>query len=339
MPKFIQETRETLALARTTLESFQQVSEKANVNLENLEQFTGPLGQRADELYEELQRSAIELRRTLTNVSQFTESLQDGQGTIGRLVHDDELYVSIRNVVANAEEATKRLRPVIEDMRIFTDKIARDPSQLGVRGALDRRPSGLKTGVATAAAVAAPYILPSRALGANERLTIGHIGVGGMGGSHLRDSKSLMDRGVVNIAAVCDIDERRLENASRVAGPQADVYRDYRYVLQRDDIDAVIIATPDHWHAQQTVHAAESGKHVYVEKPACCTIAEGKAMIEACNRAKIAVQIGTHGLSHPESYLAHRYLANGNIGQGPPGRHLALSDPNGRNATGQRSSG
>ena len=149
MPKFIQETRETLALARSTLESFQQVSDKAQVNLENLEQFTGPLGQRADELYEELQRSAIELRRTLTNVSQFTESLQDGQGTIGRLVHDDELYVSIRNVVANAEEATKRLRPVIEDMRIFTDKIARDPSQLGVRGALDRRPSGLKTGVAT----------------------------------------------------------------------------------------------------------------------------------------------------------------------------------------------
>jgi phospholipid/cholesterol/gamma-HCH transport system substrate-binding protein len=149
MPKFIQETRETLALARTTLESFQQVSDKAHVNLENLEQFTGPLGQRADELYEELQRSAVELRRTLTNVSQFTESLQDGQGTIGRLVHDDELYVSIRNTVANAEEVTKRLRPVIEDMRIFTDKIARDPSQLGVRGALDRRPSGLKTGVTT----------------------------------------------------------------------------------------------------------------------------------------------------------------------------------------------
>jgi phospholipid/cholesterol/gamma-HCH transport system substrate-binding protein len=149
MPLFIRETRETLALARTTLESFQQVSEKAHLNLENLEQFTGPLGQRADELYVELQRSAIELRRTLTNVSQFTESLQDSQGTIGRLVHDDEIYVSIRNVVANAEEVTRRLRPVVEDMRIFTDKIARDPGQLGVRGALERRPSGLKTGVAT----------------------------------------------------------------------------------------------------------------------------------------------------------------------------------------------
>lgn len=149
MPLFIQETRETLALARTTLDSFQQVSEKANVNLENLEQFTGPLGQRADELYVEIQRSAVELRRALTNISQFSESLRDGQGTIGRLVNDDELYISITQVVANAEEVTRRLRPVVEDVRIFTDKIARDPSQLGVRGALDRRPSGLKTGVTT----------------------------------------------------------------------------------------------------------------------------------------------------------------------------------------------
>lgn len=170
------------------------------------------------------------------------------------------------------------------------------------------------TGAATAAVMAAPCFLPSRAWGANERLTIGHIGVGGMGGHHLRDMKSRMDRGQVNVAAVCDIDERRLENASRVAGPQADVYRDYRFILQRDDIDAVIIASPDHWHAQQTVHAAECGKHVYVEKPACCTIEEGKAMIDACRRANIAVQLGTHGLSAPESYLAHRYLANGNIG-------------------------
>lgn len=147
MPKFIQETRETLAVARSTMDSFQQVSERANVNLENLEQFTGPLGQRADELYGEIQRSAVELRRALTNISQFSESLRDGQGTIGRLVNDDELYVSIAQVVANAEEVTRRLRPIVEDVRIFTDKIAREPSQLGVRGALDRRPTGLKTGV------------------------------------------------------------------------------------------------------------------------------------------------------------------------------------------------
>ena len=92
------------------------------------------------------------------------------------------------------------------------------------------------------------------------------------------------------------------------------MYRDYRYVLDRRDIDAVIIATPDHLHAVQTVHAAECGKHVYVEKPACCTIAEGKSMIEACHRNRVAVQVGSQGRSQPEAYLAHRYLVNGNIG-------------------------
>ncbi len=170
-------------------------------------------------------------------------------------------------------------------------------------------------GATAAAAMATSSFIPAHASGANERLTFGFIGVGGMGGYHLQDMKSRLDRGEVNIAAVCDIDEHRLENASRMAGPQADVYRDYRYLLERKDIDAVIIATPDHMHAVQTVHAAECGKHVYVEKPACCTIAEGKAMIEACNRAKIAVQVGSQGRSQPEAYLAHRYLANGNIGK------------------------
>ena len=170
-------------------------------------------------------------------------------------------------------------------------------------------------------AVAAPHVIPSGVLaaqgqsGANDRLTFGHIGVGGMGGYHLRDMVGRMNRGEVNIAAVCDIDDKRLANASRAAGPQADCYRDYRYVLDRKDIDAVVVATPDHWHAVQTVHAAERGKHVYVEKPACCTVEEGKAMIAAANKAGIAVQVGSQGRSQPEAYLAHRYLANGNIGR------------------------
>ena len=81
----------------------------------------------------------------------------------------------------------------------------------------------------------------------------------------------------------------------------------------------MVIATPDHWHGVQTVHAAECGKHVYVEKPACCTIEEGKAMVAAANEDKIAVQVGSQGRSQPEAYLAHRYLVNGNIGQGQHG--------------------
>ncbi len=175
--------------------------------------------------------------------------------------------------------------------------------------------------VAGGATLGFPEIIPSRVLaapgrpGANDRIILGHIGVGGMGGYHLGEMIERMKRGEVNIAAVCDIDEKRLASAAKRAGPQATPYHDYRELLQRKDIDAVIIATPDHWHGVQTVHAAECGKHVYVEKPACCTIEEGKAMVAAGKQNKVAIQIGSQGRSQPEAYAAHLYIANGMIGK------------------------
>jgi predicted dehydrogenase len=184
-----------------------------------------------------------------------------------------------------------------------------------------RRRSFLRSAGAVAAGLAGfPRFVPREVLaapgrgGANDRLTVAHIGVGGMGTYHLQNMVEKMKKGDVDVAAVCDVDESRLATASKNAGPQADVYRDYRYILERKDIDAVIVATPDHWHAVQMVHAAECGKHVYVEKPACCTIDEGKAMVKAARENKISVQVGSQGRSQPEAYLAHRYLVNGNIG-------------------------
>ncbi len=177
------------------------------------------------------------------------------------------------------------------------------------------------TAVLGGAALGFPQLIPSRVLGApgrpgaNDRLILGHIGVGGMGGFHLNAMIQKMKSAEVNIAAVCDVDEKRLETAAKKAGVQAEPYRDYRYVLDRKDIDAVVIATPDHWHGVQTVHAAESGKHVYVEKPACCTIEEGKAMVAAGNKNKVAIQLGSQGRSQPEAYAAHLYMANGMLGR------------------------
>jgi predicted dehydrogenase len=144
---------------------------------------------------------------------------------------------------------------------------------------------------------------------------IGHIGVGGMGGGHVDYTVARMKRGDVHVAAVCDCDSRRLVGAQQKAGPQAKAYRDYRELLARPDIDAVVIATPDHWHAVQTVHAAESGKHVYVEKPACCTIEEGKAMVAAGRKNNVVIQVGSQGRSQKEAYQAHLYIANGMIGE------------------------
>lgn len=166
-----------------------------------------------------------------------------------------------------------------------------------------------------AAAASLPYLIPAKVAGANERLTFGHIGVGGMGGYHLGDMKGRADRNEVNIAAVCDVDENRLAHAAKTAGPNVDVYRDYRYVLDRKDIDGVVVATPDHWHAVQMVHAAERGKHVYVEKPACCTIDEGKTMVAAAKKHKVSVQVGSQGRSTADCHAAATYLRNGMIGK------------------------
>ncbi len=173
----------------------------------------------------------------------------------------------------------------------------------------------------TAATAAAPMVLAEGVMaaqgkkGANERINVGHIGFGGRARGLFHELGPLRGRGETRSIAVCEVDDKRLVRASKEIGPQADVYRDYRYILERKDIDAVVIATPDHWHGVQFTHSAECGKHVYCEKPACCTIEEGKAMVAAARKAGVATQIGSQGRSQPEAYLMHRYLANGVIGK------------------------
>jgi predicted dehydrogenase len=182
---------------------------------------------------------------------------------------------------------------------------------------LNRRQFLAAAGTAVASA---PYLIPSGVLaargrsGANERITTAHIGVGGRGGGLMREVKRFQEDGVTKIAAVCDIDRSRLAKALEQAGARVEPYHDYRYILERKDVDAVVIGTPDHWHGVQVVHAAECGKHIYCEKPASCTIEEGKAMVAAVKKNNVSVQIGSQGRSQPEAYLAHRYLVSGNIG-------------------------
>jgi predicted dehydrogenase len=167
------------------------------------------------------------------------------------------------------------------------------------------------------AAISIPYLVPSGVLamagraGANERLTIGMIGVGGMGKGHLKQMVKFREAGVVNVAAVCDVDEKRLAAAIKLAGVGVEPYRDYRYILGRKDIDAVLIATPDHWHAVQCVHACEAGKHVFVEKPTSVTIEEGKAMVAAAKRYKRVVQVGSQSRSAKPAHDACTYIRNG----------------------------
>lgn len=166
-----------------------------------------------------------------------------------------------------------------------------------------------------------PYFIPSGVLGAagkpgaNERLTVAHIGVGGMGGVDLANMKVFRAGGSVNIAAVCDVDEERLVGAVKNAGVGVQPYRDYRYILERKDIDAVVIATPDHWHAVQTVQACETGKHVYVEKPSSVTVVEGRAMVTAARKFRRVVQVGSQARSAKPAHDACQFIRNGQLGR------------------------
>jgi predicted dehydrogenase len=174
------------------------------------------------------------------------------------------------------------------------------------------------------AALAVPYIIPSSVLGragrpsANERINLGYIGVGGMGGGHLGRGLKFRELGQTEVLAVCDVDASRLGSAAKRctdAGAKVEAYADYRSLLQRMDIDAVVISTPDHWHAVQTVHACEAGKHVYVEKPSSVTVREGQAMVNAARKHGCKVQVGAQGRSGKPAFHTCRALRNGMIGQ------------------------
>ena len=163
------------------------------------------------------------------------------------------------------------------------------------------------------AAAAGPMILPRHVLGmagqpgANDRIVTGHIGIGGQG-------QYLLDQFSENVGAVCDVHANHLQAALDKVGRRAYSCKDYRELLDREDIDAVVIATPDHWHGVQTVHACEAGKDVYCEKPASKTIAEGRAMMETARRYGRVVQIGSQGRSTADAHAACTYLRNGQLG-------------------------
>jgi predicted dehydrogenase len=173
----------------------------------------------------------------------------------------------------------------------------------------------------SALAVGALNLVPSCVLGAagrpgaNDRFVVAHIGVGGMGMSHVFNLLRFQQEGKAKIAALCDVDDNRLEAAVNNVGPGATPYRDYRYILERKDIDAVVIATPDHWHALQTVHACQTGKHVYVEKPASVTVREGQAMVAAARANKVAVQVGAQARTAKGAWHTCRAIRNGIVGK------------------------
>ncbi|MFK8110968.1 MAG: MlaD family protein [Rubripirellula sp.] len=132
----------TVKTATDTVEKAQGTVESIGRTAKNLEQFTAPFADRGDEMAAQVLRSLSSLEGALVQVEAFGRTLNNSEGTLKRFLEDDELYFQIRRTVTNIENASSRIRPIMDDVRIFSDKIARDPRELGVRGALSKRPSG-----------------------------------------------------------------------------------------------------------------------------------------------------------------------------------------------------
>ena len=232
-------------------------------------------------------------------------------------------------------------------------KLAKDqrPERLRASAALSRRAflanSGLTVSLGPALGGCLLWAKRARAdaTNPNHRIRIGLIGSGGRG----RDVLGVfLAQPNVDCPAICDVDDAMLEKGATLIeqkrGRRPEVYKDFRRVIDRKDIDAVLVATPDHWHALPTIYACQSGKDVYVEKPLATTIDEGRAMLEASRKHNRIVQMGTQwrsgehwreaielvrsaklgkvGLARAWSY--HDWL--GNIGNPPDGEPPAGVD-------------
>ncbi len=187
-----------------------------------------------------------------------------------------------------------------------------------------------RSAMATASAVGFPYIIPASALGLSgtvapsNRITMASIGVGGQGTANLR---AFLGQPDTQVLAVCDVDCEHRDQAqqlteetyaAKAASGQyngCESYNDFRDVLAREDIDAVCICTPDHWHAVISVAAAKAGKDMYCEKPLANSVGEGRAVVDAVTRYGRVFQTGSHERSRTNARYACELVRNGRIGK------------------------
>jgi predicted dehydrogenase len=178
---------------------------------------------------------------------------------------------------------------------------------------IDRREFIKSTaGGAIAAGIALQHQSASaRILGANDRIIIGFVGTGRQGEGNL---KGFLKHNDVQVAALCDVYSTNLDKAAALV-PAAERYTDFRRLLDRKELDAVVVSTPDHWHALQTIIGCQAGKDVYVEKPISLTIEEGKRMVQAARKYDRIVQVGTQQRSGHHFKKVVELVRSGRIGK------------------------
>jgi len=195
------------------------------------------------------------------------------------------------------------------------------------KGEMTRR-GFLKSSAIGATALSLGFGASRKALGANEKIRVGFIGIANRGGQLLRVAVRNKD---LDVAALCDVDEPMMLKQERALRLKTKKYTDFRRMLDRRDIDGVVIATPDHWHAIQTIMACDAGKDVYVEKPLSMTVVEGRKMVEAVRRNNRVCQVGTHRRSSELYKQLVEMVRGGKIGKVTVARAYRLSNmyPNG----------
>ncbi len=186
---------------------------------------------------------------------------------------------------------------------------------------LTRREFVSKSGKAAVAmgvglAAAKAFAEPPKKVGPNEKILLGLIGCGGQGRHVMHELWEYPD---VEVVAVCDVDQSRMDETAREVeikyGRTPFVSKDFRNILGIKEIDAVIVGTPDHWHALPTIYACEVGKDVYLEKPISHDIVEGRAMVNAAKRFKRVIQVGTWQRSLQHFVDAIDFVRSGALGK------------------------
>ena len=174
---------------------------------------------------------------------------------------------------------------------------------------MSHRRAFLKGLAGTALATAASS---GRVAGASDRVRVGFIGIGLIGRRHLLDFQAQAD---CQIAGICEVSDERRDDGIATAGNGPAPFDDFRRMLDRPDIDAVVVSTPDHWHALMTIMACAAGKDVYVEKPLTHALREGEWMLDAARRHRRVVQVGTQQRAGAHYLRAKRLLVEGHIGE------------------------
>jgi len=176
----------------------------------------------------------------------------------------------------------------------------------------------IKSSAALAALAAMPAYSRARILGANERINMGVIGVGGQGTYHVRDMAGRFSRDNITCDAICDVYQRRIDNAVNLvasAGGHPTSTMEYRELIDSDGVDAILIATPDHWHTKIAIEAMEAGKDVYVEKPLSLTVEQALECRDAVKRTGRVLQVGPNLTADDNFWRGREAIRKNRIGK------------------------